>query len=139
MALELFDTINCMFANPAEFKKLSLHERGRHFFMINRFCSIKFPIQAAYMNNIKIHPGQAVTYWQETIGKMYTKTPSWMYTKVSKKKADKSGINVSEAAMNYYCQKNQISRKVLDEAIQFVGEPMIKELKDLENLMVKNS
>ena len=137
--MELFDFVKTLFGNPTEFKKISMHERGKHFFMCNRFMAIKFPIQASYMNNIKIHPGQAVTYWQETVGKMYTKTPGWMYTKVSKKKADKSGINVSEAAMNYYCQKKQISRKVLDEAINFVGDPIIKELKDIENLMVKNS
>lgn len=133
--MELFDTINAMFAKPAEFKKLTLHERGKHFFMINRFMSIKYPIQAAYMNHTKIHPGQAVTFWQELLGKMYTKTPSWMYAKVNRKKADKTGVNISEETMNYYCHKNQTSRKVLDEAIKMIGEPMIKELQDIEKMM----
>jgi hypothetical protein len=138
--MELFEFINVMFTKPAEFKKLSLHERGKHFFMINRFMSIKFPIQAYYINHTKIHPGQAVTFWQEFLQGKFTKVPTWMYTKLNKKKAEKAmGVDVSEEILNLYCQKNQCSRKVLQEAIQLIGEPMIKELKDLENLIVKNS
>ena len=137
--MELFDFINCMFSKPAEFEKISMHERGKHFFMINRFMAIKYPVQASYINHIKINPGQAVTFWHELLCKMYTKTPTWMYAKVNRKKADKTGVNISEDTMNYYCQKNQCSRKVLDEAIKFVGEPMIKELKEIEELRKNNS
>lgn len=135
---ELFDVINCMFSKPAEFKKLSMNERGKHFFMIQRFMSIKYPIQASFMNHTKINPAQVVTYWQESIGKMYSKTPTWMYAKVNKKKAAKDGVIFEESTLNYYCRKKQISRKVLDDAIKYVGDPMIKELKEIEK-MIKNS
>ena len=138
--MELFDFIKVMYTNPTEFKKLSLHERGKHYFMINRFMSIKFPLQAYYMSHLKIHPGQAVTFWHEFVQGKFSKVPGWMYTKLNKKKVEKTlGADVSEEVLNYYCQKNQCSRKVLQEAIQMIGEPMIAELKQIENLIKKNS
>ena len=86
--MELFELINTMF-KPQEFKKVKLHERGKHFFMINRFASIKFPVQASYFNHIKINPAQAVTFWQELWSKSYSRTPNWMYVKTAKAKAEK--------------------------------------------------
>ena len=52
---DLFEFINGMTARPADFKKTKMHERGKHFFMVNRLCSIAFPIQAAAFNHIKIN------------------------------------------------------------------------------------
>ena len=87
---DLFGFINTMFSKPAEFKKTKMHDRAKHFFMINRFMAIKHPVQASYFNNLKINPGQVVTYWQESLSKVYNRTPGWMYVKTAKAKEAKN-------------------------------------------------
>lgn len=137
--MELFETINAMFANPAAFEKTSLHERGRHFFMVNRLFSIKFPVQAQFLNHTKIHPGNAVTYWSETVGKMFSKTPGWMYVKTKKAREEKAKAQpINEATIKYYCQKNQCSRRDVEDAMRLVGQPFLDELISLQKLLDKS-
>lgn len=137
--MELFDLITAMFSKRDQFEKTTLHERGRHAFMISRFMSIKYPIQAQYLNHTKIHPGSAVTYWADTVGKMFTRTPSWMYTKTKKEKEKKAAAQpVNDSTIKYYCQKNQCSRRDVDDAMRLVGEPFIQELQSLQKLIEKN-
>jgi len=137
--MELFETINSMFANPSAFQKTSLHERGRHLFMVNRLFSIKFPVQAQYLNHTKIHPGNAVTYWSETVGKMFSKTPGWMYVKTKKAREEKAKAQpISETTIKYYCQKNQCSRRDVETAMILVGQPFLDELRSLQKLLEKS-
>lgn len=136
--MDLFELINSMFANRAAFEKTTLHERGRHLFMVNRLFSIKFPMQAQYLNHTKISPGNAVTYWSETVGRMFSKTPGWMYVKSKKAKEAKAKAQpINDATIRYYCYKNQCSRRVVEDAMQLVGEPFIAELLHLQKLIEK--
>ena len=92
--MELFEFIDSMFKKPDVFHKIKMHERSKHFFMLNRFCSIQFPVQASYFNHIKINPAQAVTFWQYLLSNKYSRTPSWMYVKTAKGKADKKAKDI---------------------------------------------
>jgi hypothetical protein len=136
MASDLFEFINGMVAKPEEFKKTKMHERGKHFFMVNRLCSINFPIQAAAFNHIKINPGQAVTFWQELLSKRYNRTPKWMYVSTKKEKEKKAkAMPVDEAVMRSYCEAHKISRRDLDDAIEILGDRMINDLKEFAELL----
>ena len=131
----LFDFINAMFSKPEEFKKTKLHERGKHFFMVNRLMSIGFPVQAAIFNHIKINPAQVVTFWQETLSKRYTRTPNWMYVKTRKEREKKKAEQpISEEVQKLYCETYKISRRDLDDAMAILGNSMYQELKDFESL-----
>ena len=137
--MELFDLLNAMFSKRQEFEKTTLHERGRHFFMVNRFMSIKYPIQAQFLNNTKIHPGNGVTYWADTVGKMFSRTPTWMFVKTKKAKEAKAAAQpVNDETIRYYCQKNQCSRRDVDNAMLLVGKPFIEELQTLQRLISKS-
>jgi hypothetical protein len=137
--MELFDLLNAMFAKRQEFEKTTLHERGRHFFMINRFMSIKYPVQAQFLNNTKIHPGNGVTYWADTVGKMFNRTPGWMFIKTKKAKEVKAAAQpINDETIKYYCQKNQCSRRDVDTAMALVGKPFIEELQTLQRLISKS-
>ena len=134
---DLFGFINSMF-KPEEFKKTKMHDRAKHFFMINRFASIKFPVQASYFNNLKINPGQTVTYWQENWSKMYNRTPGWMYVKTAKaKEAKKKAQPITDETIRVYCEKFQLSRRDIEEALLLVGAPFEKELRDFEKLITQ--
>jgi hypothetical protein len=132
---DLFEFIGTMVSKPEEFKKTKMHERGKHFFMVNRLCSIAFPIQAAYFNHIKINPGQAVTFWQSLLSQKYNRTPNWMYVKTAKaKEAKKATQPVSDEIMKRYCETYKISRRDLDEALLMLGDKMENELKEFEQI-----
>jgi len=133
--MELFELINTMF-KPQEFKKVKLHERGKHFFMINRFASIKFPVQASYFNHIKINPAQAVTFWQELWSKSYSRTPNWMYVKTAKAKAEKKAKQpFTDEFIKIYCEKFQMSRRDFDESLEILGDSFISEVKQIEAMI----
>jgi len=133
--MELFELINTMF-KPQEFKKVKMHERGKHFFMINRFASIKFPVQASYFNHIKINPAQAVTFWQELWGKTYSRTPNWMYVKTAKAKAEKKAKQpFTDEFIKIYCEKFQMSRRDFDESLEILGDSFISEVKQIEAMI----
>jgi len=133
--MELFELINTMF-KPQEFKKVKMHERGKHFFMINRFASIKFPVQASYFNHIKINPAQAVTFWQELWGKTYSRTPNWMYVKTAKAKAEKKAKQpFTDEFIKIYCEKFQMSRRDFDESLEILGDSFISEVKQIESMI----
>ena len=136
---DLFGFINTMFAKPAEFKKIKMHERAKHFFMINRFMAIKHPVQASYFNNLKINPGQVVTFWQENMSKMYNRTPNWMYVKTAKAKEAKKKASqpISDEAIRLYCEHHKISRRDIEEALLLLGEPFEKELRNFEKLITQ--
>lgn len=136
MASDLFEFINGMFSKPEEFKKTKMHERGKHFFMVNRLSSINFPVQAAAFNHIKINPGQAVSFWQELLSKRYNRTPSWMYVKTKKDKEKKAAaLDVSEEVIRSYCEVHKISRKVLEDSIEILGDRMIEDIKKFAELL----
>lgn len=133
---DLFDFINCMTGKPEEFKKTKMHERGKHFFMVNRLCSINFPIQASFFNHIKIHPGQAVTFWGNLLGQKYSRTPGWMYVKTKKEREQKKSLqSVSDETMRKYREAYKISQRDLDDAIEILGDKMSVELKQFEQLI----
>lgn len=136
--MELFDFINSIFKKPDVFHKIKMHERSKHFFMLNRFCSIQFPVQASYFNHIKINPAQAVTFWHYLLSNKYSKTPGWMYVKTAKGKADKKAKDIfSDATINLYCSKFQISRREFTESLRLLGDDFINEVKQFEALVLQ--
>lgn len=135
---DLFEFINGMVGKPAEFKKTKMHERAKHFFMINRFCSIQFPVQASYFNHIKINPGQAVTFWQQLLSSKYSRTPNWMYVKTAKAKADKKAKQpFTDEFIRIYCNKFEMSRREFDTSLEILGDDFINEVKEFENLITQ--
>jgi hypothetical protein len=132
---DLFEFINGMVAKPAEFKKTKMHERGKHFFMVNRLCSIAFPVQASAFNHIKINGGQAVSFWQTLLSQKYSRTPKWMYVSTRKEKEKKKAQQpVSDEIIRKYCETYQLSRRDIDDALTLLPESTIQELKSFESL-----
>lgn len=137
--MDLFEFIDCMVGKPSEFSKIKMYERGKHFFMVNRFCSIKYPIQANYFNHLKINTSQVVTYWHENLSKMYTKTPKWMYVSTKKdKEKKKSEQPIKDSTIKFYCKKFECSERDVNDGIRLVGTPFIEELLSIEKMLEKD-
>jgi hypothetical protein len=138
MANDLFFFINTFF-KPTEFNKISMYERGKYFFMVNRLCAIAYPVQASYFNHLKIAKGQVVTFWQNLLGSKYHRTPKWMDVKTKKAKETKKKKTqpVSDDTIRKYCETYKISRREVKEGLQLLGEPFEKELKNFETLITQ--
>lgn len=90
--MELFEMTRALFDREFNWKALTEREKSKHFFMVNRFMSINFPMQASIMNKRNVSPGTAMDVWRDAMTRLYTKPPGWMYTKTAKRKAPKAEI-----------------------------------------------
>ena len=81
--MELFDFTKVLFGKPNEYQKLKTIEKGKHFFMIQRFFSIKFPSTAQQLNRNGINGSAVVDLWQ-IVGQRFGRVPGWIYTKTKK-------------------------------------------------------
>lgn len=138
MAIELFPFINTFF-QPEVFSKISMHEKGKHLFMVNRLSAIAYPVQAAYFNHLKINGAQVVTFWQTLLSSKYNRTPGWMFVKTKKAKEEKkkTAQPVSDDTIRKYCEAYKISRRDIEDGLQLLGEPFKDELRNFEKLITQ--
>jgi hypothetical protein len=135
--IQLFDYIKLVFSKDEKtWKALKNTDKTRNFFMLNRFISIQFPVQASFLSHYKIDPVAVSDYWHRTLSSKFTSTPKWIYAK-TKKKADKEkDLNLpSNEMIKWYCEKNEMSRRDFDENVKFFGDSFLTELRSLEKIM----
>jgi len=135
----LWDMVNMLFTKPHEFSKLSTYEKGKNFFMMQRIFAIKYPLQASALNHLRISGGHVISFWCDTMQKLYVKQPDWIWKAFKSIKTTKTleqkKFDVTEDTMLYYCQKHQCSRRELNEAIAKYPDEMLEELKFFEKNM----
>jgi hypothetical protein len=122
--------------NEKEWKELKDTDKARNFFMLNRFMSIQYPFQAAYLSHYKIDPVAVSDYWHKTMSSRYSSAPGWIYAKTVKKKDQEKKLDLPSAEMiKWHCEKHEISRKEFDQHVQYFGDAFLKEVKDLEKIL----
>ena len=137
---ELFEMIKMMFEQPSKFAELSIHEKSKHFFMMNRFFSIKFPIQAQMFNHLKISPGHVIQIWADMLRPLYNSTPSFIFNAIrntKKKKKEKIVHKIEESTISYYAQRFMLSERDVNFAIDTLGKPFISELMLIQKALSK--
>jgi hypothetical protein len=128
--MELFDFTKVLFGNPREYQKLKTVEKGKHFFMIQRFFSIKFPSTAQQLNRNGINGAAVVDLWQ-IVGQRFGRVPGWIYTKTKKVATEKVWKPNSEVA-SIWMQRHGLGERDLELAIKFNPEEMKKYFQKLE-------
>ena len=83
----VFDFIKIMFSNRNEYDKVSKKYKQRHFWMIQRFMSIRYPDKANYFNLYGINQENVIDNWTNFTLKQ-GRIPSWFYTKINKKEKE---------------------------------------------------
>ena len=131
----LFDFINILFTDKKHYSKLRDYEKSRHFFMTSRFMAISFPVQANYLQHLKVNTAGVLDYWQETMTRLYSRVPSWIYIKTKQAKKDIKNKHVDDSVIEEYCKRMGYNRRQVNESIEFFGDKMIDELKQFEKLM----
>lgn len=134
---KLFDFIKMMFERPKEYSEIKQHNKKRHFFMINRFFSIKFPENASAFNRNGIEGSYVVDSWH-LVAQRFKGVPAWIYTKTKKVEATKATAKKneyipSEEAIKVYLEKNEIGLREFKELQKFSSQALNRDLQIIEN------
>lgn len=135
--IALFDYMKLIFSrDEKKWKELSDMDKSRNFFMMNRFLSIHYPVQAHALSLLRINPSAAADYWHRSMSTMHTTVPGWIYAKTKKKDEQEKKMELpSESMIQWYCLKNEMSRKDFMEHVKFFGEGFLKEIRSLEKIL----
>jgi len=134
--MDLFDLIKQMFDRTSKWEKIKTYDKSKNFFMINRFMSINFPMQANMFNNRHITSSSAIDSWRDVVNRLFTKPPSWMYTKTKKTSPSVSSKKYPEKETIYQWMKiNNVSKHDLDSMIQLMENETIEELMKFEKML----
>jgi len=128
-----FDIIKAF--HTKDWEKIKDRDKSKNFFMINRLCSISFPLQANSFNHIKIQPEKAVDFWKILISHQNKKTPQWIWTKTVKKGSEESSTNYKEEVLEFIKNKHQVSNREIQEMINFFPSKFKSYYKEIESLL----
>lgn len=128
--MELFDLTKILFDRTADWTKVSQKDKSTHFFMVNRFMSINFPMQANILNRKHVNPVVGMDIWRSTMTRLYTKPPFWIYTKTNKKK--KKTSNFTESEILRWMKLMGISKKDIGFLMETFPKQIDQEIKSLD-------
>jgi len=135
--IQLFDYIALVFSkNEKTWKDLKNTDKSRNFFMLNRFMSIKYPVQANMLSHYRINAESVSDYWHRNMSSLHSGTPKWVYTKTVKKKEVEKKLDLPSTEMiRWYCHQNEMTRREFDESVNFFGNDFLSELRSLEKIL----
>ena len=139
--MELFDLTKLIFSNNiSQWQDVSNLDKKKHIFMINRFASIAYPIQANLLQHVKCDPIHVMNYWKDFMSARHNKVPHWMYIKGKKQKEaiKEKKTNISNSSIIEYARYYKISLKDVNFYISLYGDAAIKEIKEFESICKKN-
>jgi len=136
--MDLFNVLNS-FYDKNKFDKISDFDLGKNFFMINRFCSINYPILANNFNHLKINGVSVVKVWQTLLSRKYSKSPHWMFVKIKKEKKEQENKKyyIDDNIVSKYCELNEITKREFFEKLNFFGDNFYKEVIQYKDLVEK--
>ena len=128
--MDLFDYVKAIFSQSKDFENLKDYDKKKNAFMLNRFMSINFPIQAQLFNRMNINPVGVADSWRK-VGVRYKKTPGWVFTK-TKKKPKESEYSPSEEALSLFLKVNEIGMREYKDAMRYDSERIVASLKSIQ-------
>ena len=114
--MKLFDYIKVLFGQDLPWKKLKGYDKSKNSYMVNRFMSIKFPIQANMFNALKIDPVGQAEAWRMVASK-FNRVPGFIYTKTKASKKIKTWVP-DPKALEFYLKINEIGERDFKEAMK---------------------
>ena len=131
--MKLFDFIKVLFGRDLQWEKLKGYDKSKNSFMVNRFMSIKFPMQANMFNALKIDPVGQAEAWRIVASK-FNRVPGFIYTKTKASKKIKPWVPESKA-LEFYLKINEIGERDFKEAMKHHPSEIKNAIKVLEKQM----
>ena len=131
--MKLFDYIKVLFGRDPQWEKLKGYDKSKNSFMVNRFMSIKFPVQANMFNALKIDPVGQAEAWRMVASK-FNRVPGFIYTKTKASKKSKTW-DPNPKALELYLKINEIGERDFKEAMKHQPSELKNAIKILEKQM----
>lgn len=128
--MDLFDYVKTIFSQSKDYEELKDYSKKKNAFMLNRFMSIQYPIQAQMFNVLNVNPIGVADSWRK-VGIRHKRTPGWIFTK-TKKKAKDSTYSPSDEVLSVYLKANEIGMREYKDAMKYDPEQVIESLKKIE-------
>lgn len=137
--MDLFDYIKVIFDSKQTYEDLTAYDKTKNSFMLNRFMSIRYPIQANLFNNLGTNSVGAADSWRR-VTSQFKRTPGWIFTKVKKSQSkQKESFVPSDQAVAMFMSINQIGKREYQECLKYNKEKTISYLKILEKEFKNNA
>jgi len=133
--MDLFDLTKQLFDRSSKWENVKPYEKSKNFFMVNRFMSINFPMQANLFNNRHITPSSAVDSWRDVLNRLFTKPPSWMYTKTKKFPSPGGKKQPDKETVQEWMKINKASKRDLESLMALIDEETMKEIGGFEKML----
>ena len=131
--MKLFDYIKVLFGQDLPWEKLKGYDKSKNSYMVNRFMSIKFPIQANMFNALKIDPVGQAEAWRMVASK-FNRVPGFIYTKTKASKKIKTWVP-DPKALEFYLKINEIGERDFKEAMKHYPSEVKNAITVLEKQM----
>lgn len=137
--MDLFDYIKVIFDSKPKYEDLSSYDKTKNSFMLNRFMSIRYPIQANLFNTLGTNSVGAADSWRR-VTVQFKRTPGWIFTKVKKSQTkQKESFVPSDETIALFMKINHIGRREYQECLKYNKEKTISYLKILEKEIKSNA
>lgn len=133
--MDLFDLTKKLFDKNYKWENIKAYDKSKNFFMVNRFMSINFPMQSNLFNNRHIVSSAAVDSWRDVLNRLFTKPPSWMYTKTKKSEKSTNKKYPEKETLFQWMKLNSLSKKDIDSVMELSPDEFIKELLQFEKML----
>lgn len=134
-SVDLFKFTNMLFKDKETYEKMSLYERGKQSFMINRYMASTYPYQACMLSVNKINPGIITSVWYNNVFRNMTAPPQYFYIKISNKYKKTIEYKPSEEAISLFKEKYNLENKAYNEVFIRYKDDVLNELKDIEKMI----
>lgn len=135
--MDLFEYRNVIF-DKEKFSKVEDSIRKKHYFMLLRFFSIRYPVEASQLSQVPYNIGTKVIH--SVLSRSYTgRLPAWVYTKGNTSKEDKKDplSSISKEAKDLYAQKIEADTKDIILLYSSPTEEDIRKLKNIQSYLDK--
>jgi hypothetical protein len=134
--MELFDFIGRIFGDDVKWKEVTAADKRKHFFMTNRFLSIKYPYQVLHLSSVRVSAESTMDYWHSVLSGLFSKTPGWIYAKTIKRKEKQKKISYPTIEMiKWYCRTENLSPLEFEDKERLYGDEFIKYLVEEEKML----
>jgi hypothetical protein len=130
--MELFEFIKVLFTDPKRYSQVKSSDKGRNFFMVQRFMSIKFPTTAQQLNRVGMNGPATMDLWQMIVRRFNGRVPGWIYTKTKKLEKNEKVYKPDPEAAKVWMERNSLTERDLKDAIRFHPDEMKKIISSIE-------
>ena len=130
--MDLFPFIDALFCK-IKYKNVSDSIKYKHFYMVNRFLSIRYPLEINACQIIGLgqkNSARMMDYWHNILTRHYTRNPSWLMTKSGKKQNEVDVLKgIDKSIIIKYCVINKIDMKTINGLAEFFPKELKEDIK----------